>query len=164
MAAGAAILPAASRIVFALDYPTRPVRIIVGFSAGSTTDIIARLAGQWLQDRLGQPFVIENRPGAGGTIGTEAVAHASPDGYTLLLISSAHAINVSLYDNLSFNLIRDIAPIAAIVSMPNVMVVNPSIAARTVPEFIARPIRGNSIWRRLATGPRVIWPASCSRS
>jgi tripartite-type tricarboxylate transporter receptor subunit TctC len=137
VAAGVAAFPTVSRGAVALDYPTRPVRIIAGFSAGSTTDIIARLIGQWLKDRLGQPFVIENRPGAGGTIGTEAVVHASPDGYTLLLVSSAHAINATLYNNLNFNFIRDIAPIAAIVSVPNVVAVNPSVSARTVPEFIA---------------------------
>jgi tripartite-type tricarboxylate transporter receptor subunit TctC len=137
VAVGVIAFPTLSRGTVAPDYPTRPVRIIAGFSAGSTTDIIARLIGQWLQDRLGQPFVIENRPGAGGTIGTEAVVHASPDGYTLLLVSSAHAINATLYNNLSFNLISDITPIAAIVSVPNVAVINPSVSARTVPELIA---------------------------
>jgi tripartite-type tricarboxylate transporter receptor subunit TctC len=137
LAAGATALPIVSRIARAQTYPTRPVRIIAGFSAGSTTDIVARLVGQWLQTRLGQPFVIENRPGAGGNIATETVVRSAPDGYTLLAVSSAHAINATLYDNLKFSILRDIAPVAGIVSAPNVMVVNPSVPARTVPEFIA---------------------------
>jgi tripartite-type tricarboxylate transporter receptor subunit TctC len=137
LAAGATVLPIVSRIARAQTYPTRPVRIIAGFSAGSTTDIVARLVGQWLQARLGQPFVIENRPGAGGNIATETVVRSAPDGYTLLAVSSSHAINATLYDNLKFNILRDIAPVAGIVSAPNVMVVNPSVPARTVPEFIA---------------------------
>src|SRR5215471_17590646 len=110
LAAGAAALPAVSRIAFAQAYPSRPVRIVVTFPAGSTSDILARPMAQWLQERLGQPFVIDNRPGAGGTIGTEAVVRASPDGYTLLLISGAHTVNATLYDKLSFNFLRDIAP------------------------------------------------------
>ena len=114
LAAGAAALPAVSRIARAQAYPTRPVRIVVTFPAGSTSDILARPMAQWLQERLGQPFVVDNRPGAGGTIGTEAVVRASPDGYTLLLISGAHTVNATLYDKLSFNLIRDIAPVAGI--------------------------------------------------
>jgi tripartite-type tricarboxylate transporter receptor subunit TctC len=121
----------------AQTYPSRPVRVIAGFSAGSTTDIVARLIGQWLQARLGQPFVIENRTGAGGNIATEAVVRAAADGTTLLVLSTSHAINATLYDNSRFNILRDIAPIAGIVSAPNVMVVNPSVPARTVPEFIA---------------------------
>jgi tripartite-type tricarboxylate transporter receptor subunit TctC len=137
LAAGAAALPAVSRIARAQTYPSQLVKIVAGFPAGSTTDMVARLMAQWLQDRLGRPFVIENRPGAGGNIATEAVVRASPDGYTLLLVSSAHAINATLYDNLKFNVVRDIAPIAAVVSLPNVMVVNPSVPATTVPEFIA---------------------------
>jgi tripartite-type tricarboxylate transporter receptor subunit TctC len=134
---GAAVLPSMSRIARAQAYPSQLVRIVAGFPAGSTTDIVARLMGQWLQDQLGRPFVIENRPGAGGNIATEAVVRASPDGYTLLLVSSAHAINATLYDNLKSNIIRDVAPIGAVVSVPNVMVVNPSVPAKTVPEFIA---------------------------
>jgi tripartite-type tricarboxylate transporter receptor subunit TctC len=137
LAAGAAALPAAPRIASALDYPTRPVHLIVGFAAGGIDDIIARLIGQFLSERLGQPFVIENRPGAGSNIATERVARARPDGYTLLKISSVNAWNATIYDNLSFNFIRDIAPVASIVRAPFVMEVNPSVPATTIPEFIA---------------------------
>jgi tripartite-type tricarboxylate transporter receptor subunit TctC len=137
LAAGAAALPAASRIVSAQTYPSRPVRIIVAVAAGGTSDILARLMGQRLSDRLGQPFVIENRPGAGGNIATEAVVRAPADGYTLLQVSAAAAINATLYDKLNFNFIRDIAPVASIDREPLVMVVSPSVPARTVPEFIA---------------------------
>jgi len=137
LAAGAAALPFAPDIACAQAYPLRPVRIVAGFPAGSTTDVVARLIGQWLQERLGQAFIVENRPGAGGTIATEAAVRAFPDGYTLLLVSTAHAINATLYNNLKFNILRDVAPIAAVVNLPNVMVVNPSISARTVPEFVA---------------------------
>src|SRR5258706_8656729 len=132
----AATLTLTSHIARAQAYPTRPVRIIVGFGSGSAFDILARLIGQWLSDRLGQPFVIENRGGAGGTLGTEAVVRAPPDGYTLLLCGSPDAINVTLYDKLNFNLIRDIAPIASIARGPNVLVVHPSFPAKTIPEFI----------------------------
>jgi tripartite-type tricarboxylate transporter receptor subunit TctC len=125
------------RVAKAQAYPTRPVRLIVTFPAGSTSDIIARPIGQWLSERLGQPFVIDNRPGAGGTIGTEAVVRAPADGYTLLLVAGAHTINVTLYDKLNFNFIRDIAPIASISRETSVMLVNPSFPAKTVPEFIA---------------------------
>jgi tripartite-type tricarboxylate transporter receptor subunit TctC len=134
---GAAALPVVSRIAWSQTYPTRPVRIVVTFPAGSTSDILARPMAQWLQERLGQPFVVDNRPGAGGTIGTEAVVRASPDGYTLLLISGAHTVNATLYDKLSFNFIRDIAPVAGISRETGLMVVNPSVPAKTVPEFIA---------------------------
>jgi tripartite-type tricarboxylate transporter receptor subunit TctC len=137
LAAGAAALPAASRIAWAQAYPTRPVRIIVGFAAGGPADILARLMGQWLSERLGQPFVIENRPGGGGNIGTEAVVKAPPDGYTLLLAATATAINATLYEKLNFNFIRDIAPVAAISRYTFVMVVHPSMPTKTVPEFIA---------------------------
>jgi tripartite-type tricarboxylate transporter receptor subunit TctC len=137
LAAGAAALPAVSRAAPAQAYPSRPVHIIVGFAAGSAFDILARLIGQWLSVRLGQPFVVDNRPGAGGTIGTEAAARARPDGYTLLITGSPDAINTTLYDNLSFKFTRDIAPVAAIARGPNVMVVHPSFPAKTVPEFIA---------------------------
>jgi tripartite-type tricarboxylate transporter receptor subunit TctC len=137
LAAGTAALPAVSRAARAQAYPSRSVHIIVGFAAGSAFDILARLIGQWLSERLGQPFVVDNRPGAGGTIGTGAAARAPPDGYTLLIIGSPDAINTTLYDNLSFKFIRDIAPVAAIARGPNVMVVHPSFPAKTVPEFIA---------------------------
>jgi tripartite-type tricarboxylate transporter receptor subunit TctC len=138
LAAGAAALPALSRFAVAQAYPARPVRIIVGFAPGGTTDIGARLIGQWLSERLGQPFVIENRPGASTTIGTEVVVRAPADGYTLLLATTASAINTTLFEGkLNYNFLRDIAPIASIISAPNVMVVNPSVPAKSVPEFIA---------------------------
>jgi tripartite-type tricarboxylate transporter receptor subunit TctC len=137
LAAGAAALPAVSRVAWAQAYPARPVRIIVGAAPSGTYDIMARLIGQWLSERLGQPFVIENRPGAGTTIGTEAVVKAPPDGYTLLLVGAAAVTSALLYDKLSFNLIRDIAPVAAISREPHIMVVNPSVPASTLPEFIA---------------------------
>jgi tripartite-type tricarboxylate transporter receptor subunit TctC len=137
LAASAAALPAVSRIAAAQTYPGHPVRIVVGYTAGGVSDILARLIGQKLSERLGQPFVIEDRPGAGNNIGTEVVAHAPPDGYSLLLVGVANAINVSLYDNLNFNFIRDIAPVAMIGRGPLVMEVHPSFPARTVPEFIA---------------------------
>jgi tripartite-type tricarboxylate transporter receptor subunit TctC len=136
LAAGAAF-PAASRTAWAQAYPTRPVRLIVGFAAGGPTDLAARLIGQWLSERLGQQFVIENRPGAGSNIATEAVVRASPDGYTLLLVGASAAINATLYRNLNFNFIRDIAPVASIFRVPLVMMVNPSFPAKTVPEFLA---------------------------
>jgi tripartite-type tricarboxylate transporter receptor subunit TctC len=137
LAAGAAALPAASRLAWTQAYPSRPVRIVVGLTAGSASDIVARLVGQWLSERLGQPFIIENRPGAGTNIAAEAVVRSTPDGYTLLLVASPNAINASLYDKLSFNFIRDIAPVAAISREPNVVVVSPSVPTKTVPEFIA---------------------------
>jgi tripartite-type tricarboxylate transporter receptor subunit TctC len=137
LAAGAAALPAAARITRAQTYPTRPVRIMVGAAPGGAFDILARLMGQWLSERLGQPFVIENRPGAGSNIAAEIVVKASPDGYTFLLVSSANAINATLYDKLNFNFIRDIVPVASIVGQPQMMLVNPSFPARTVPDFIA---------------------------
>jgi tripartite-type tricarboxylate transporter receptor subunit TctC len=137
LAAGAAVLPAVARIARAQTYPTRPVRIIVPFAPGGVSDTTARLIGQWLSERLGQQFVIDNRPGGGGNIGTEAVVRASPDGYMLLMIGGWNAINATLYDKLSFNVIRDITAVAAIVRVPSVMVVHPSLPATTVPEFIA---------------------------
>jgi tripartite-type tricarboxylate transporter receptor subunit TctC len=137
LAAGAVALPVVLRIAQAQTYPSRPVRLIVGYAPGGGTDITARLIGQWLSERLGQPFIIENRPGAGSNIGTEAAAHASPDGYTLLLVSLANATNATLYDKLNYNFIRDIAPVAGIIRVPNVMEVNPAVPVRTVPEFIA---------------------------
>jgi tripartite-type tricarboxylate transporter receptor subunit TctC len=137
LTAGAAALPAVSRVAWAQTYPTRPVRWIVGYPPAGATDIAARLMGQWLSDRLGQPFVIENRPGASGNIGTEAVVNALPDGYTLLLVNAGNAINAMLYEKLKYNLIRDIAPVAGIIRVPLVMQVNPSVPVKTVPEFIA---------------------------
>ncbi len=137
IAAGAAVLPAVSRFTWAQTYPSRPIRIIVGFAAGGPNDILARLIGQWLSERLGQQFVIENRPGAGGNIATEAVVRAPPDGYTLLLVGTPNAINATLYDRLNFNFIRDIAPVASLIRGALVMVVHPSVPAKTVPEFIA---------------------------
>jgi tripartite-type tricarboxylate transporter receptor subunit TctC len=137
LAAGAAALPAVSRVARAQAYPSRPVRMIVPFAPGGTSDILARLMGQWLSERLGQPFVIENRPGANSNIGTEAVVRAPSDGYTLLLVTAAAAINATFYEKLSFNFIRDITAVAGIVRVPSVMVVNPSVPATTVPEFIA---------------------------
>jgi len=137
IAAGAIALPAVSRVSWAETYPSQPVRVIVGFAAGGPNDILARLIGQWLSERLGQPFVIENRPGAGSNIATEAVVHATPDGYTLLLVGTPNAINAALYDNLNFNFIRDIAPIAGLIRGALVMVVHPSVPAKTLPEFIA---------------------------
>jgi tripartite-type tricarboxylate transporter receptor subunit TctC len=137
LAAAAAALPAVSRLARAQDYPTRPVRLIVGFAPGGTTDITARLIGQWLSERLGQQFVIENRTGAATNIATEAVVRAPADGYTLLLVTASNAINATLYDKLSFNFIHDIAPVAGIIRYPLVMQVNPSFPAKTVPEFIS---------------------------
>jgi tripartite-type tricarboxylate transporter receptor subunit TctC len=137
LAAGAAALPATSRVARAQAYPSRPVRLIVTASPGSSVDILARLIGQWLSERVGQPFVIDNRPGAGGNIGTEAVVRAPTDGYTLLMAGTFNAINATLYDKLNFNFMRDIAPVAGVSRGPNVMVVHPSVPAKTVPEFIA---------------------------
>jgi tripartite-type tricarboxylate transporter receptor subunit TctC len=136
LAAGAAALPAVSRVARAQSYPSRPVHIIVGFAAGGGYDIVARLMGQWLSERLGQPFVIENRPGAGTNIATQAVVNAPPDGDTLLLVGSTNAINATFYRKLNFNFIRDIAPIASITRQPQVMLTNPSFAAKTIPEII----------------------------
>jgi tripartite-type tricarboxylate transporter receptor subunit TctC len=137
LAAGAAVLPATTRIARAQAYPTRPVRIISPFGTAGANDLVARLIGQWLSERFGQQFVIENRPGAAGNIATEAVTHMPPDGYTLLLVNSQNAINVALYEKLSFDFIRDIAPVEMVESVPLVMEVHPSVPAKTVPEFIA---------------------------
>jgi tripartite-type tricarboxylate transporter receptor subunit TctC len=137
LAAGAAALPTLPHIARAQTYPSRPVRVIVPFAAAGPSDILARLIGQWLSERLGQPFVIENRPGAGGNTGTEAIVRAPPDGYTLLLCGINNATNAALYDRLNFNFIRDIAPVAGISQEPNAIVVHPSVPAKTVPDFIA---------------------------
>ena len=137
LAAGAAVLLAVTPITRAQPYPTRPVRIIAPTAPGGAPDILARLIGSWLSERLGQPFVVENRPGGGSNIGTEAVVRASPDGYTILMVSSANTINATLHDKLNFVFLRDIAAVAGIISLPFVMVVNPSVPAKTVPEFAA---------------------------
>jgi tripartite-type tricarboxylate transporter receptor subunit TctC len=137
LAAGTAALPATSRPASAQTYPSRPVRVIVGFAPGGATDIMGRLMGQWLSERLGRTFLVENRPGAGSNVGTEVVVNAAPDGYTLLVVTVVNAINATLYDKLNFNFMRDIAPVAGIHREPFLMVVNPSVPAKTVPEFIA---------------------------
>ncbi len=137
LAVGAAVAPTFSRIARAQSYPARPVRIIVGFAAGGSTDVTGRLLAQWLSERLGHPFVMENRPGAGTNIGTEAVVHAPADGHTLLFVTPANAINATLYDKLNFNFIRDIVPVSGIMRVPNMMEVHPSFPAKTVAELIA---------------------------
>jgi tripartite-type tricarboxylate transporter receptor subunit TctC len=137
LTAGVAALPVIARVVRAQTYPERPVHLIVGFPAGGPQDIVMRLIGQWLSERLGQSFIIENRPGASGNVGAETVVRAAPDGYTLLSVSSPNAINATLYKNLNFNFLRDIAPVASIMRVPLVMEVNPSVPVKTVPEFIA---------------------------
>ena len=137
LAASAAALPAVARIARADTYPSHPVRLVVGFAAGSTTDILARLMGQWLSQRLGQQFVIENRPGAGGNIGAETVVKAVPDGYTLLMVPPAVAANAALYEHLNFDFLRDTAPVAGVVRLPNVAEVHPSVPVNTIPELIA---------------------------
>src|SRR5262245_58868680 len=136
LAASAAAIPAVGRIARAQAYPSRPVRIVVGFAAGGPNDILARLMGQWLSERLGQPFVVENRPGASSNIGTEAVVRAPADGYTILLAGTTSAINATLYDKLNFNFMRDIAPVASIMRVPNVMEINPSVPVKTVPSSL----------------------------
>jgi tripartite-type tricarboxylate transporter receptor subunit TctC len=137
LAAGAAALPAAARLAWAQSYPARPPHIIVGVAAGGPNDTVARLLGQWLSERLGQQFVVENRTGAGGNIATESVVRSAADGYTLLLETSANAVNVTLYEKSNFNFLTDIVPVAAIMRVPNIMVVNPAVPAKTVPDFIA---------------------------
>jgi tripartite-type tricarboxylate transporter receptor subunit TctC len=135
--AGGAVLTGAARPVWADNYPAHPARIVVGFAAGSTSDILARLIGQWLSERLGQQFVVENRPGAGGNVGAETVVKAAPDGYTLLMVPPAVAANAALYKDLNFDFIRDAAPVAGVVRVPNVLEVNPSVPVKTVPDLIA---------------------------
>jgi tripartite-type tricarboxylate transporter receptor subunit TctC len=165
LAAGAAALPLAPRIARAQAYPSRPVRLIVPFAPAGTTDILARLMGQWLSERLGQQFVIENRPGASTITGTEAVVRAPADGYTLLLAGTPSAINATLFEKLSYNFLRDIAPVAGVMRVPNVMTVHPSFPANRFPSSspLPRPIRARSIRDRPAPEPRPTWPASCSR-
>ena len=142
----------------AVDYPTRSPHIIVGYPAGGTTDILARLFGDWLGKRLGQQFIVENRPGAGNNLATEAVVKAAPDGYTLLLVNPANAVNASLYKKLNFVFLRDIDPVAGLIRVPNVMEVHPSVPAKTVAEFIAY-VKANPVKVNMAS----IFPASCSR-
>ena len=142
-----------------------PIRFIVGFPAGGPNDILARLVGQWLSERLGQPVVVENRPGASSNIATEAVVRAPADGYTLLMVGPANAINASIYDDLKFNFLRDIAPVAAITREPLVILIHPSVPAASVPEFIAyaKATRARSRWRRLEMEAHLTFPASCSQ-
>src|SRR5579872_2147660 len=137
LAAGVAALQTVSRLAHAQAYPTRPVRLIVGFPAGGSSDITARLVSQWLSDRLGQKFIVENRTGAGTNIAAESVVHAPPDGYSLLWITQTNAINATVYDNLNFNFIRDIQPVASILRVAAVVMINPSLPAKSLPEFIA---------------------------
>src|SRR5215471_4010501 len=137
LAAGAAALPALSRVTRAQAYPTRPVRLLIGFAPGGTQDVIGRLMGQWLMERLGQQFIIENRPGAASNIAAAAAIRSPPDGYTLFMIGPNNAINASVYDKLGFDILRDSAPVAGIMRVPNVMEVNPEVPAKTVAEFIA---------------------------
>ena len=165
LAAGAVALPAAPRIARAQAYPTRPVRIVVGFPPAGGADIVARLMGQWLSERLGQQFIIENRPGAAGNIATEAVVRAPADGYTLLMITVPNVVNATLYDKANYSFIRDIVPVANIDRVPNVMAINPSVPAKTVTEFIAYA-KANPGKINMASGgnaPRNISRASCSR-
>jgi tripartite-type tricarboxylate transporter receptor subunit TctC len=137
LAASAAALPAASRFALAQAYPSRPVRLVVSFAAGGPTDILARLIGEWLASRLGQPFVVENRPGAGGNIGAESVVRAAPDGHTLLMIDATPTLSATMYEKLSFNFVRDIAPVASVARQPQMMLIHPSVPAQSLPEFIA---------------------------
>ena len=152
LAASASVLPAVSRIARAQTYPSRPVRIVVAFAAGGSPDIIARLIGQWLSERLGQQFVVENRAGAGGNIGTEAAIRAPADGYTLLLVGAPQVINTTLYDKLNFDFIRDIRPVASMIRMPLVMQVNPSIPAKTILEFITYAKANPGVLNMASTG------------
>ena len=165
LAAAAAALPAMSNSAWAQAYPTRPVHLIAGFPPGGALDLFARLIGQWLSERLGQPFIIENRAGAGGNLAAEAVVKAPPDGYTLLQIGAHNAWNVTLYNNLSFNFVRDIAPVASIYRGPAVLVVHPSFPAKSVPGLIVMPrlIPERSPWRRVVSGALSMSMASCSR-
>jgi len=137
LTAGAAALPVLPRLARAEAYPSRPVHILVGFAPGGAADTIARLTAQWLSERLGQQFIVDNRPGAGTNIATETAVQSTPDGYTLLLVTASNAINATLYEHLNFNFLRDMAPVSGIIRVPNVMVVNPQVPAQTVPEFIA---------------------------
>ena len=159
LVAGAAALPVMSRLTSAQVYPARPVRIVVGFAPGGPSDILARLLGQWLSQRLSQPFIVDNRPGASSNIGAEAVVKAAPDGHTLLMVSTTNAINATLYNKLSFDFLRDIAPVAAISREPHLLVVNPSVPAKTISEFIAyakaNPGKTNMASPGIGTGPHM---------
>ena len=165
LAAGAAALPALPHIARAQAYPTRPVRIVVGFAPGGGADIVARLIGPWLSERFGQSFIVENRPGAGSNIGTEAVVRAPADGYTLLLVLTPNAVNATLYDKLNFNFMRDIIPVAGISREPNVMAVHPSVPAKTVPEFLAyaKANPGKINMASSGNGSSPMWPVNYSR-
>jgi len=165
LAAASAVAPSLSPIAWAQGYPTRAVRIIVGFPPGGAADITARLIGQWLSERLGQPFVIENRPGGGTNIATEAVIKAAPDGYTLLMTGTSNAINATLYKNLNFDFIRDIVAVAGMTRGTLVMEANLSFPRKLFRSSLAtpRPIRARSTWRQAATGRPPMWLASCSR-
>ena len=153
------------RLTYAQDYPSRPMRWLLGYTAGGTTDIISRLVTQPLTERLGQPFVIEPRPGAGTNLATEFVVRAAPDGYTLLFVGAPNAINASLYSNLNFNFVRDIAPVAGIASVPMVLIVHPLVRATTIPGFspMPNPIPERSTWHRRALARPRTWRVSCSR-
>jgi tripartite-type tricarboxylate transporter receptor subunit TctC len=159
LAAGAAALPAVSRVAWAQASPSRPVSLVAGFAPGGGVDITAHLVGQWLSERLGQQFVIENRPGASSNIATEAVVRAPADGYTLLMVGNFNTINATLYDKLNHNFVRDIAPVASVMRYPYVMVVNPSVPAKSVPEFIAyakaNPGKLNMASPGTGTGPHI---------
>ena len=155
----------APRGAIAETYPTRPIHLVVGFPPGGGVDIVARLIGQWLSERLGQQVVVDNKPGAGGNIATETVVRAAPDGYTLTYVGPVAAINASFYKNLGFDFIRDIAPVASFMRVPLVLEVNPHCRRQRFPNSspTPRPIRARSTWRRPATARRVTWPANCSR-
>src|SRR6516165_2213562 len=165
LAAGAAALPFAPHVARAQAYPTRPVRIIVGFAPAGGTDIMGRLVGQWLSERLGQQFVIENRPGAASNIGAEMVVNAPPDGYTLLVATFVNAVNASLYDKLNFSFIRDIAPVASIAREPFAIEVHPSVPVKTVPEFIthAKANPGKINMASAGAVPETMLLVNCSR-
>ena len=165
LATGAAALPAVARLAWAQTYPTRPVRIIIGYAPGASADTTARLMAQWLSERLGQSVVVESRPGGGTNIATEAVVRATPDGYTLLMVGTAQAINATLYDKLNFHFIRDITPVAGIIRTALVVVVHPHFRPRRFRSSspTLKPVRARSAWHRLASAPGPMLPASCSR-
>jgi len=165
LAGAGAIFPSIVKFSRAESYPTRPIHFVVGFPAGGPNDILARLIGQWLSERLGQPVIVENRPGASGNVATEAVVRAPADGYTLLMVGPANAINASLHDELKFNFLRDIAPVAAITREPLVMLIHPSVPAKSVPEFIAyaKANPGKITMASTGNGSSPQFPACCSR-